>query len=108
MKTPRQLTRSEAYADSPTETTALWERGFRPCHAEEIQQGDRIAFYITDPFRFAGQGKVQTAAVFGVEIEPRLGLVTVEHSGGVTEADPFDEVWRVAGGAKNDLTDEGW
>lgn len=110
MKAPRQLTSSEAYADSPTEASALWDRGFRPCHAEEVQQGDRIAYVVTDPFRLgrAEGSEVQTAAVFGVEVEPQSCCVTVEHSGGVTEADSFDEVWRVAGGAKNDLTDEGW
>ena len=107
-KYPKELTQSEAYAASRAEAIKLWERGFRPCEAHDLQQQDRVAYVKTDPFQFDRVGDLLFAAVHAVDLDPVARVVMVFHSGGSTEADWWDEVWRIPQGAVNDLTDEGW
>jgi len=90
---PNDLARSDLFHQDESAARRLWERGFRPVHAEDFEPGELVVFRETDPLAGQPYGEPLVGMVERVERD-ELGGVRVQHSSGiVTEADDWSEVW---------------
>lgn len=93
VKLPLALQASEAYYDNPEKATKMWEEGFRPIRAKDLRHDMRVAYRETDVFQFEPVGPIKEGLIREVTYDYDSALVKVYHSGTVTEADEYDEVW---------------
>jgi hypothetical protein len=87
-----KLIHSDLYAIDPKVATELFERGYRPMEARNLQAGMAVVYFSTDVFGMGGVGAPCFATISEVS-ETEYGGIVVKHSGGITEADECSEVW---------------
>lgn len=86
------LMKTEAWADVTGPVMKMWEEGFRPIFACQIEVGDEVMYFDTF-FGFRVGPEQKRAIIRDVNYVQDLGMVYFDHTGGDCEEDELSECW---------------